>query len=357
MAKNCPKCERPNNERAKRCIYCGGLFEDAFSPAPEKTAQPQKAGEAATLKRKPPEAFLVVVSPSQATDAATIEAFAGEMNADPYTARQRLIRPAPWIARSYYEQAEAGAMVKRLEAMGVDSYLIKRSGLDRLEDRTAARGVREIGEEKLILLDQDGELIEVPYSDVFLIVRGRIREQAERDGDMEEETPAVSLGKMMMGPEDPNAEPSALRETVSRFSVRPRAGLIRWVMPGQSAEMVDLYRKSTPRSIRVVETEFDYSGLGTDMLPSGLLNFNRIVNAVIEKAPGVILDKSFNVVGYTLRETPKEDKVKDELAMALGVTEGQKKIFDNRGFFDEHSAMIYLYYLRAAGKAKAAQSR
>jgi len=46
----------------------------------------------------------------------------------------------------------------------------------------------------------------------------------------------------------------------------------------------------------------------------------------------------------------KEDKVRDQLTLSLGVSESMKRIVDNRAFFNDFSARLFLHYLRQSKK-------
>jgi len=356
MARPCPTCKRPNNERAARCIYCGTAFPEPAPAATEKKSPPSPEAKAPTkevkeARPKPPEVYQVVISPRQEPSAPGLESFAQELELDTYTARQKLKRPAPWVARVFPDPQSSGALAQAFMAMGLDSYVVKQSGIDRISDRVQVMGLKEIKDRVVIFLDGQGDEVLLSYDDLFFIVRGRIRQQAEREEDMDEESPAVALGKIAVGSEA-SGDKGRIREAIERIEVRPRPYLLRWVLKGHTVEIMDIYRKSSPRSVRVVETEFDYSGLGEDMTPSGLINYSAILNTLTRNNPACPVDTTFNTVGYTLRETPKEDKMRAELDSLLGATDSMKKIFDNRAFFDDYSARLYLHLLRERSRNK-----
>jgi hypothetical protein len=129
--------------------------------------------------------------------------------------------------------------------------------------------------------------------------------------------------------------------------------MVRWVFSGSASEIADFYRKSSARAVRIVEGEFDYSGIGPHMKPSGLHNFNFIFDLIMAGAPQAHLDLTFKIVGYTTPETPKEDRVREDLITKLSAGDISKKLFDNRAHFDLHSARVYLDQLRASRRKKA----
>lgn len=354
MARPCPKCNRPNNERAPRCIYCGTTLPPVTvgpGTAAKKEAAPAAGDKPAPQKAPPAEAYQVIISPRQRVTADCENKLARFFSIDRYTTRQKLKQPAPWTARVFPDAGSANQFYQALGDLGIDSYVVKQSGIDRISSRVQAVGLRAIEPEGVVFEDGRGNELRVGFTDAFLIVRGRIKEQPEREESPEEGTP-VRLGKLAVGAVDEKAAKGPVRQAIERFSWRARPGLVRWVLRGHSIEIMDIYVRSSPRSVRVVETEFDYRGLGELMNPSGLKNFTTILNAFRDNAPGCGIDSTFNAVGYTMRETPKEDRVRSQLEGALGTSEGAKKIYDNRAHFDDFSARIYLHRLREASKSR-----
>ena len=335
MARECEKCGRPNNERAPHCIYCGAPFRPV-------AAQPAADREPA----KKPEIFLIVVSPGQELDGERLQALGREFNLDPYTAVQKLKSPAPWVARTYPEPAAAQELVRRLQGLGLDAYILKQSGIETVSAHVQAKGLRQIGPEAIVFFDGEDRELPVAYADLFLIVRGRIQERPELENDLEEGAQPVRMGRLVMGAEKAGEKKGVIRETLEGIKIKPRPGLMRWVFRGQAVEIMDLYLQSATRAVRVVESEFDYRGLGESMSPSGLLNFYLILAALTRGAPDCPIDVAFNAVGYTMRETPKEDSVRDQLNANLGLSENAKKLFDNRAHFDNFSARVFLHHLR-----------
>lgn len=373
MAIPCPKCTRPNNNHAPRCIYCGSVFPE-YGAAPTKP-EPRDGGEgrangqpdagAADAEPKKPakspapplEFFLVVISPRQEISPPALAGFMAEFSLDEYTARQKLKQPAPWQARQYQDQESAQALLRKLLTLGLDAYLVKHSGIERLANRIQVMGLSSAGDEMAVFQDQDGAAVPLRYDDIFLIVRGRIREQPERDESIAEGTKPVRLGEMMVGEKKGDGEKGVIRKTIEAIEIRPRPGLLRWTLKGHSIEVVDLYRKSSPRALRMVESEFDYRGLGDAMSPSGLLNYTAILNNIIERAGDVPVDKTFYSVGYAVRELPRENKIRSELETAMGTSNSIKKFYDNRAVFDDFSAMIYLHHLRKSKTAEKAKAK
>ncbi len=344
MAKQCLKCQRPNSDAATRCMYCGSDL-----PVAPVSARQKKEAPSAQTREKKAESYLTMISPSQKILEDKTSALMKILMLDAYTARQKLKTPAPWVGKSFADPVPAQNMVQNLNSIGVDSYLVKQSGIDRISSRIAVTGLSDLGEEQAVFTDGAGKKTPLFYKDIFIIVCGSIKEQAEREDSIEDETSPVNIGKMIVNNED-GAEKNAFLETIGSISVKPRRSRVRMVLSSQRIEIMDIYRHNSPQSVRVVESEFDYSGLGDDMRPSGLLNFNAILNHILKKANNPKQDKTFNIVGQSMCITPKHDKEKTQLTDKLGISESPKKIYDNRSIFDEHSARVYLQALREKSK-------
>lgn len=347
MSRECPKCRRPNSDKALRCIYCAAVFAKAAPPPPASSpsAEPEPAKKAAPHD----ESYLVILSPQQEIANTMVRKFALELGVDNFTARHKLRAPAPWTVRVFHAQGPAQELAQALAAMGLDAYVVKQSGIQRISERFQAMGVKSMGPDQTVFLDAAGNVMPLPHADAFLVVRGRIREKTERELPADEDAPRIKLGKIAVG-EESGQEKGRLREAIEGFEIRPRPGLLRWSLKGHNIEIMDIYRRSTTRSIRVVESEFDYSGLGSEMTASGLLNFTRILNNILSRDPAPLVDSSFNTVGYSFTDVPKQDKIRSELEAAFGTSESNKKVYDNRAFFDDHSARIFLHCLRAGNK-------
>lgn len=352
MAKPCPKCKRPNNDRATMCIYCGTSFP--VTPPPEKKA-PQASGDKAAApmtQEARPESYLVVVSPCPSIGEAEATKFKNLLNVDAYTAGLKLKQPAPWVARTYSEMKSAQDLSNQLIELGIESYVIKQSGLDKISQRFQAARIKELGEDKAVFIAEDRKEMEVYYSDVFLIVQGKIKEKPELSEEQQEYSPD-SFNKSPAASAPEQSQGGRFQKAIQQMSLKPeniRQG--KMTASGRQIQLMDIYRKSSPYPVRIVESEFDYSGLGENKTSSGLLNYYYIYNKLKESAPQAAVDENFNLTSYTLPENPKEDKVRNDLMTELGDSPKSRRLYDNRACFDDYSARIYLHQLHQNRKKK-----
>jgi len=301
---------------------------------------------------------MVVQSPVEGTDPKWLRPFCELTGFDPFLAKQRFKSLVPWVVRVFKDLDPAQQFLARLVQLGLDAYLLKQSGISKLEGKLKVKGLR-FQENGITFFTAAGEEVVVRYADLFLIVRGRIQVQPERE-DTEENPVEVSLGGLIVGapgeteenPEDPLVK---LKQRARQIKVRPQERHQRMFYRGQESLILDLYLKSSHVGIRVMETEFDFSGMGERKLASAMLNFNAIFRDLVEHAPEVVVDDHFNRISYVMEEVQEKDHVRSQLK-EIGVSSSARKLYDNKAFFTDYSSRIYLHHLRQAKLAKPAET-
>jgi hypothetical protein len=353
MAKACPKCQRPNADPAAKCIYCGALFPAVPAP-PALGARLTPAVHPISKKPEPPESFLVIQSPSPELEPKSLKAYCQLTGFDRYLAKQRFKSPAPWVVRVFKEIEPAQHFLSELAGLGLDVYLLKQSGIRKLENKLAVKGAR-FGPDGIIFSVAGGQETAVRYAELFLIVRGRIELSPERE-DQEENPTEVSLGGLIVGAageeeEDPEDPLVRLKQQARKIKVKPKPRHQRMSFRRQANEVMDIYLSTSRVGIRVIENEMDYSGLAERKRTSALLNFNLIFRELCDHAPEVKVDENFKKIGYVLEEVKEKDAVRSQL-QELGLSSSAKILYDNRAFFTDYSSRLYLHYLRLAQKSK-----
>jgi hypothetical protein len=301
---------------------------------------------------------MVILSPVANLNPKLLRPFCELVGLDRYLGKQRFKSPAPWVVRVFPEQEAAQQFVHELEALGLDAYLLKQSGLKKLESKLEVRGLRP-REDGWSFLTAAAEEVPVRYAELFLIVRGRIQVQPERE-DTEEEPVEVSLGGLIVGApgeaeekaEDPLVR---LKRQARRIKVHPQVRHLRMTFRRQEAEVMDLYLTTSRVGVRVIENEFDFTGLGDRKVPSALLNFITVYRDLLERAPQALHDQHFKQISYVLEEGEQKDMVRSQL-QGLELSSSAKKLYDNKAFFSDYSSRIYLHHLRQAQRAKTADA-
>jgi hypothetical protein len=297
---------------------------------------------------------MVVLSPMEKIEPKWLRPFCELIGLDPYLAKQRCKSPAPWVVRVFQEQEPAQQFVGELTALGLDAYLLKRSGLKKLESKLEVKSLRP-REDGIAFLTGAGEEVAVRYAELFLIVRGRIQVQPERE-DTEENPVEVNLGGLIVGApgeeEKKSGDPLVrLKRQARRIKFQPQERHLRMAFRRQEAEVMDLYLSTSRVGIRVIENEFDFAGLGERTVPSALLNFITVFRDLLEHAPQTKSDEYFKRISYVLEEGEQKDNVRSQL-QDPGLSSSAKKLYDNKAFFTDYSSRIYLHYLRQAQTAK-----
>lgn len=341
MAIQCPKCKRPNSDTAPRCIYCGQTFSGAAAPA--KVAKP---------KEKPPrsESYLVIVSPVNEINQELVSGLNRLVGWDNYLIKQRLRSTSPWIIRNFLEAEKAQIFLQELSSIGIDCYLVKQSGLDKLEEKLSPKGLR-ISEEGITFIFEGDEEFSFKYADLLLVVRGRIKpDQVKKSegGDSER----VSLGVLFAGDrfaresEVANDPLEGLKERLGRIKVK--RGIVTSRPPSlmYEAQVMDIYLKTSHRGIRVIENEFDFSGMGDMRTDSSLLNFNLMLKTLLERAPEAYFDDDYKKSAYTMKPSEEGETRRLDLLPKSGGRGAAKKLYSSRDSFTDYSNRIYLHYLR-----------
>jgi len=297
---------------------------------------------------------MVILSPVAETDPKWLRPFCALVGLDRFLGKQRFKSPAPWVVRVFPEQEPAQQFVRELTALGLDAYLLKQSGLRKLEGKLEVKSLRP-REDGIIFLTEAGAEVAVRYAELFLIVRGRIQVQPERE-DVEEEPVEVNLGGLIVGAPgeaEENAEDPLVRikRQARRIKVQPQERHLRMAFRRQDAEVMDLYLTTSRVGVRVIENEFDFTGLGERTVPSALLNFVAVYRDLLEHAPQAKSDEFFKRISYVLEEGEQKDTMRKQL-QDLGLSSSAKKLYDNKAFFTDYSTRLYLHHLRLAQLAK-----
>ncbi len=350
MIHKCPQCKRPNALEAARCIYCGAELPRETAPAgpeakAEKAAAPKAAG-----KEPPQRLFLMLAPPASAPEASVIKGFSQLMAWDTYTAKLRLKSPSPAILRAFDRPEQAQRLGQALAELGLDSYLVKESGLNSLDEKQIALSA-EIKEQSIIFSIEEGTQRALAFTELFLLVRGRARLEGEI---------GQKLGKLKV-PELSAEREKLFDRLIERRLTRKSVNLEEGALVSGAAtefELFDLYARDDHRALRVIESRFDFSPLFGPEFHARLLGMAKFLELLKTQAPALILNENFNSIGYTYKQKPLQKK-KLLLSARPARSRALEKLHNSEARFTEYSGLLYLYYLRSARKkaAPAAESQ
>jgi len=266
------------------------------------------------------------------------------VNWDEYSSRVKLRSRVPWILAGFEEDSRVQEMVRELAGAGVDSYLVKESGLARLEKKSIALSASADDTAlRFKLIDETERALN--FSDLFLLVRGRVR----LAGDLLKKAGKVDLSEMEM--ETGNIFDLLVKGRRDRAQRKLSIGDLQKGESNTEVELFDLYAQNDFTAVRVIESEFDFTGLFGEGFRGQLLGMRKFTDWLCAKAPQLVVEESFTRVAYTYRDKPV-DKPTTSQFTATGPGKSREKLHSSQAGFTAHSGLIYLYHLR---QKKAAQ--
>ena len=260
MARACPACGRPNADAAVKCLYC-------VAPLPPAEARATVAVEASSEKH------LLILLPSGARDETAIAALSRIAAVSAYDARLSLSAVRPRLFRRVDHEAEAWRLSEELSRAGIAHYVVSEASVMSLPIARAA--AFDFGERQ-IEVTADGTTAATPYGNLFLLVRGEIT-----------------------------------RERHDERKVGSAKGASRRLTPGLR---LHLYARDATAAVEVDPDLFDFRFLEEDRTASSILNLEKLIARLVQRAPSVILDRGFDQEPLVLSRAGVED-VTDALAV------------------------------------------
>lgn len=298
----CPACGRPNSDRASQCVYCtesleGLAVEQAIADTPASATSSSR------------HLIIILPQPDKAGDSGeTASRFAEIVGMNLYDARLALQTERPRLLRKMKGASEAQETSNRLVEAGIAHFTIDQADVESIE----IVPVRHLflREQGLELGFAGGQELISSYQDLLLLVRGEI-----------------------------------VRETHSERRMATVQGATRPLTPGLR---LHIYAKNTAAAAAEVDPEqFDWSVLGDSRSPSTLLNFQRLVDEILLRAPTAVLDRGFDWEPVVLSRAQDGSEIGSRLAVEQGGQEAAT--YDNETQFRFYSRWRYLI-ARAAGR-------
>ena len=221
----------------------------------------------------PSEKHLLFLLPSGARDESAIAALSRIAVVSAYDARLSLSAGRPKLFRRIDHEAEARRLSNELSRAGIAHYAVSEASVLSLPIARAA--AFDFGEGQ-IEVTADGTTAATPYGNLFLLVRGEIT-----------------------------------RERHDERKVGSAKGASRRLTPGLR---LHLYARDATAAFEVDPDLFDFRFLEEDRTASSLLNLEKLIARLVQKAPSVILDRGFDQEPLVLSRAGAED-VTDALAV------------------------------------------
>jgi len=276
MARACPACGRPNGDAAVRCLYCVAPLPpvEVLAPIPVDAAAPvAPAGK---------DRHLLILLPGGAREEA-IAALSRIAFLSAYDARMSLSTPRPRLFRRLESEPSARRLSKELAEALIPHYVVAESSVTSLPVARAL-GI-ELGSRHFepILDGAFPRIGPTPYEHLLLLVRGEITRERHHE---------KRLGSAK--------------------------GASRRLTPGLR---LHLYPRDARVAIEVDPDLFDFRLPHEEKSASALLNFERLIECIHEKAPGLSVDRGFDLEPLVLSRAGGGD-VTDALASSDQGPEG-----------------------------------
>jgi hypothetical protein len=333
-------------------MYCGQPLPAGGETKPEEKA-PARIDIAEKIQGAvSKERIFLVVSPLQSEPGDDlVKALSELMGWELYLSRMKLRSVAPYILAGSGDPQTLQELLSGLIRIGIDAFLIKETGLDRLASKQIAHSAA-LEPDKIIFRLEDDSSKAFLFSELLLLVRGRIRTGPEFKN---------KLGKLEvpdLGMNDGDIFNNMIKSRRERRKKKPPAGFKEPSETGTEVEVLDIYSASEHAAVRVIESEFDFTGMFGPGFQPRLLGVKKFLELLRTSAPGMVVDDNFIRAGYNYREKPVDQKQALRFVQS-GMAKTRAKLHSSQASFTEYSSLVYLYCLRrkmAAAKKDAPSS-
>jgi len=320
-------------------MYCGQELPASAEPRPEDK-QPARIDIAEKIQGAvSKERIFLVVSPLHAEpDDNLVSAMSELMGWELYLARMKLKSVAPYVLAGSDDAQKLQELMSGLSRLGLDAFFIKETGLSRLESKLIAH-CAVLEPDKIIFQLEDDSQKQLNFSELFLLVRGRIRLCSgfkQKLGKLE--IPDMELGRQ-------NMFDMMIKSQRERKKRNPEFGSTEPSETGTEVEVLDIYAQKEHVAVRVIESEFDFSGLFGPGFQGRLLGVRKFLELLRSSAPEMVVDDNFIKAGYAYPTKPMDQKMAMRFAQGGRAKTGEK-LHSSSAMFTEYSGLAYLYYLR-----------
>lgn len=294
MARACPDCGRPNGDRAPKCLYCTAPLP------PAETAEPA-VPEPLAAETSASDRHLVILLPGGA-GASSVKELARLAGISAYDARMHLSNRHPRLFRRIATAEEARGLSTAFSAAGIPHYTVAETSVLSVPV-TRARQL-ELHERHVSFVLEGAPLV-LPYEDLLLLVRGEIHRERHNE---------KRLG------------------TARGASHRVTPGLRLHVYPREASVAAEI----DPERL-------DWDVLGEERTASALVNLQRLLTRLLERAPSAELDRGFDDEPAVLSRagTGEGEDVSSALASTSKERSSEGIVYDNAAQFRYYSRWRY----------------
>ncbi len=267
MARACPACGRPNGDTAVKCLYC-------VAPLPPVAASPPAPIEAERTSTA--DRHLLILLPPEERDEASVEALSRIASVSAYDARLSLSSSRPRLFRRLETEAEARRFSGELSSARISHYVVPEASVKALPVARASALVLQERHFEVVLDGASPKVAPAPYGELLLLVRGEITRERHDER---------KLG------------------STKGASRRLTSGL-----------RLHLYLREASVAVEVDPDLFDFRILQDQRTASAHLNFEKLIARLLERAPGVGVDRGFEMEPLVLSRAGGAGDVIDALA-------------------------------------------
>jgi hypothetical protein len=242
------------------------------APLPPVEAPPPVSTETAGPAQA--DRHLLILLPPEARDEASIEALSRIASLSAYDARLSLSAARPRLFRRIDSEAEARRFSEELSSARIAHYVVPEASVTALPVARASAFV--LRDRYFEVLFNGASPSVVPYGELLLLVRGEIT-----------------------------------RERHDETKLGSTRGTSRRLTPGLR---LHLYRRDASVALEVDPDLFDFRFLEDERTASAHLNFERLIERILEKAPGIAVDRGFDLEPLVLSRAGGAGDVTDALA-------------------------------------------
>ncbi len=244
---------------------------------------------------------LLILLPAEGKDEASILELSRIASVSAYDARLSLSSPRPRLFRRIDTEAEARRFSEELSAARIPHYVVAEAAVTSLPiARASAFDLRDRHFE-MALDGASPRGAQAPYGDVLLIVRGEITRERHDER---------KLG---------SAKGASRRLT--------------------SSLRLHLYLRDSTFAVEVDPDLFDFRFLQEEKTSSALLNFERLIDRFLSKAPGLAIDRGFDHEPLVLSRAGGGGDVTDALVASDRGPSGV--LYDNEASFRFYARWRY----------------